>query len=91
MPRLTGFVGALRVAGLIDAFESDGDRCVMRRSDWRDAEMIGVLKTGRGAAPVDRREVPPLREPTRSLRSEREEKASACFGRNDRIFSGVLV
>src|SRR5580700_7878228 len=101
VPRLTGFVGALRVAGLVDAFESDGDRCVMRRSDWREAEMIGVLKTGRGAAPIDRREVPPLnapgihrtgkekqwgvREPTRSLRSEREEKASARSGRNDRL------
>jgi dipeptidyl aminopeptidase/acylaminoacyl peptidase len=34
---------------------------------------------------VDRREVPPLREPTRSLRSEREEKASARSGRNDRL------
>ena len=35
-----------------------------------------------GGYAIDRREIPPLREPTRSLR-EREEKASARFGRND--------
>jgi hypothetical protein len=29
--------------------------------------------------------VPPLREPTRSLGSEREEKASAHFGRDDSL------
>jgi hypothetical protein len=39
---------------------------------------------------MNRREVPPLREPTRSLRSEREETASARSGRNDIDFKMVL-
>jgi hypothetical protein len=35
-----------------------------------------------GGSAIHRREIPPLRKPTRS-RSEREEKASGRFGRND--------
>ena len=35
---------------------------------------------------TDRREIPPLREPTRSRRREHEEKASARSGRNDRLW-----
>src|SRR5215475_13952052 len=34
---------------------------------------------------IDQARIPPLREPTRSHRSERGEKASARFGRDDRL------
>jgi hypothetical protein len=59
------------------------------RMDWGSEELSAndesaLVVTLGVARRCDRREVPPLREPTRSHRSEREEKASARFGRNDR-------
>jgi hypothetical protein len=52
------------------------------KAKTKSEEKCGGERTHRG-------EVPRLREPTRSLRSEREEKASARFGRNDRRFAAA--
>jgi hypothetical protein len=52
----------------------------------RRAEMISSIVDS-----INQAKVPPLREPTRSLGSERAEKASARSGRDDKFKSRWLV
>jgi hypothetical protein len=47
--------------------------------------MLAVLADGAGGVLRDQREIPPLRGPTHSQERMRKEKASVCFGRNDRF------
>ena len=51
-------------------------------------ELVSRSSSGRGCA-RDRREVPPLREPTHSQERMRKAKASVRFGRNDRFVVGL--
>jgi hypothetical protein len=55
----------------------DSDQHVAFTSFWRMGSRVA--------------RVPPLREPTRSLGSERDEKASAHFGRDDSLAAAVSL